>query len=125
MPASTGINRDTGEVLTDLDHARQSLVVIFATHIGTRVMRRIFGSAVPALLGRNLTPAILDIFVQAISLAIYLWEPRFANIEALYPAPPNAPSTMRLGGITMAILADYRPYALDGDFTTDVQRVFL
>ena len=123
--ASTGIDRDTGLPLSDLDHVRQSFRVIFTTRIGERVMRRTFGSAVPEVLGRNLAASTLSLFFQAIWIAVTLWEPRLQVVQVLYPAPPNTPALMRLGGITLAILADYRPYALSGDITTGVQRIYI
>ena len=125
MPISTGIDRETGAPLSDLDHVRQSFRVIFGTHFGTRLMRRTFGSGVPGLFGRNLVPATLAVFYQAVSLAVYLWEPRLRILQMSYPAPPNTPTLMRLGGIAVAILAEYRPYALAGDTTTGVQQIYL
>ncbi len=37
----SGMSRDTGEALTDLDHIRQSVRDILLTPVGSRVMRRI------------------------------------------------------------------------------------
>ncbi len=125
MPISTGIDRETGLPLSDLAHVRQSFRAIVSTHFGTRVMRRTFGSGVPGLFGRNLVPATLAVFYQAVSLAVYLWEPRLRILQMLYPAPPNTPTMMRLDGIAVAILAEYRPYALTGDTTTGVQQIYL
>jgi uncharacterized protein len=124
MP-STGLDRTTGKPLSGLAHVRQCFVVIFTTRIGERVMRRSFGSNVPAILGRNLVPSTLTLFFAAIILAVDLWEPRLRIVQVLYPAPPNAPSTLRVGNLTLAIIADYRPNALQGDVTTDVQRIYL
>ena len=125
MP-STGIDRRTGKVLAGLAHVRQSVGVIFATSIGTRVMRRTFGSRVPALLMReNLTADALARFFFAVVVAIDAWEPRLRVLRVLYPAPPNAPALMRIGGIAMAIRCSYRPNALQGDTTTDVREVWL
>ncbi len=125
MPVTTGISRETGLPLSDLDHVRQSARVIFTTALAQRVLRRTFGSAVPDVLGQNLVTPTLTRFWVAVILAIELWEPRLRVVRVLYPAPPNTPSTMRVGGLELAVLADYRPYALQGDTTTGVQRVFL
>ena len=120
MP-STGIDRYTGKVLTGLAHTRQSVEVIFTTPIGARIMRRTFGSAVPALLGReNLTEAALARFFFAIVVAIDLWEPRLRVAKVNYPAPQNTKARFRLGQMGMQVLASYRPNALQGDFTSDV-----
>lgn len=125
MPASTGIDRFTRLPISDLDHVRQSFRVIITTHLGERVMRRTFGSTIPDLLGRNLVLPTLTIFSQMLTLAVYLWEPRLRITRVLFPAPPNTPSTLRLGGLNMAVLAEYRPYALAGDTTTGVQQIYL
>ena len=123
--ASAGINARTGAVITNLDHVRQSFSCIFTTRISSRVLARTFGSQVPGILGRNLTPATLAIFWMAIIIAIDLWEPRLRVVQIFYPAPDNAPAAMRLGKLAVAILAEYRPNALEGDFTTDVQQIYL
>ena len=123
--ASTGIDRATGLPLSDLDHVRQSFRVIFTTRIGERVMRRTFGSAVPEILGRNLVPSTLSLFFQAIWIAVTLWEPRLRILQVLYPAPPNTPAFLRLGGVALAVLAEYRPYALAGDVTTGVVQIYI
>lgn len=39
----TGMNRDTGEAVNDIDHIRQSVRDILLTPVGTRVMRRRYG----------------------------------------------------------------------------------
>lgn len=125
MP-STGIDRNTGKKLTGLAHLRQSLLVIFTTHIGSRVMRRTFGSAVPALLGRsNLTAPELLRFYTAIHLAIELWEPRLTSTRVWYPSNQNTPTALREGHTGLRITALYMPNALQGDFTTDAVTIDL
>ena len=123
--ASAGIDMVTGAVLTNLAHVRQSFKVIFSTRIASRILARTFGSRVPGLLGRNMAPPTLALFFQAIIVGVELWEPRLRIVQIVYPAPPNTPVAMRLGKIAFAILASYRPNALDGDTTTDVQQIWL
>lgn len=120
MP-STGIDRRTGKVLTGLAHVRQSVEVIFTTHFRSRVMRRTFGSAVPALLGRaNLTKPELLRFYTAIHIALALWEPRLRSLRAFYPKTQNTPEGARQGRLGLRIRAKYFPNALHGDLTSDV-----
>jgi phage baseplate assembly protein W len=116
MSASLGINRHTGAVLTDFDHVRQSLGVILTTRLGSRVMRRTFGSAVPALLGQPLTPGDLMRWYMAIVIAVELWEPRFSVTSLSYPANANSPTQLGQGQFGVTIRGDYRPNALSGDF---------
>lgn len=124
--SSTGIDRRTGAVLTGLDHVRQSVAVILTTRIGSRVMRRTFGAAVPALLMReNLTAEALARFLFAVTVAIDAWEPRLRVVQVVCPAPPNAAPGLRLGSLALAVLCSYRPHALQGDTTTDVREIWL
>ena len=47
--AMNGINAHTGQALSGIDHLRQSIRDILTTRIGTRVMRRDYGSRLPTL----------------------------------------------------------------------------
>ncbi|EXU76011.1 baseplate assembly protein, partial [Erwinia mallotivora] len=44
-----GMNRDTGEAVTDIDHIRQSVRDILITPEGSRVARREYGSLLSRL----------------------------------------------------------------------------
>lgn len=72
-----GINASTGKTLSGVDHLRQSLRDILTTPIGTRVMRRDYGSRlyqlVDAPLGRGTTMQLY----AATADAVRKWEPRF------------------------------------------------
>ena len=115
--SSAGINDRTGAALTDFDHVRQSLGVILATRLGSRPMRRTFGSAVPALLGQPLTPSELLRWYMAIAIAVELWEPRFAVTSLAYPAAANSPAQIGQGRLGVTIRGNFMPNALDGDLT--------
>lgn len=71
------MNRTTGQSITGLDHLRQSLGDILTTPIGSRVMRREYGSLVPELIDHpdNL-PTQVRVF-GAVASALMRWEPRF------------------------------------------------
>ncbi len=116
---SIGIDRISGKSIADWDDVCQCMFVIFTTMLGTRVMRRTFGSAVPGLLGRNLTPSTLLNFYVAIVTAVTLWEPRLLITNFIIPTPQNSPATMRAGHIAFQIVGFYRPRALLGDMTTE------
>lgn len=125
MP-STGIDRETGRVLRGWDHVVQSIIVIFTTRIGERVMRRTFGSMVLAILGReNLNPSALLRFYAAVIIAIELWEPRFRVTRILFPSTSNSPTKARQGKFGFGMVGQYRPHALQGDFVTDAEEKVL
>ena len=72
-----GINSVTGKHLSGTDHLRQSITDILRTPIGTRVMRRDYGSKVPDLIDAPMTEQnIIEIYAE-IGKALARWEPRF------------------------------------------------
>jgi phage baseplate assembly protein W len=56
-----GVARETGEPLNELAHIEQSIADILTTPIGSRVMRRAYGSNLPDLIDKpfNATTKLL------------------------------------------------------------------
>lgn len=71
-----GMNATTGQRLNGIEHIRQSVADIITTPIGSRVMRREYGSLVPELLDRPLNDALLMQVYAATVIAVSHWEPR-------------------------------------------------
>lgn len=117
MAYSTGIDRRTGRVLTDFDHVIQSLEVLLTTHLGSRVMRRVYGAEVPRLLGNNIVPSTPLRFATAIHVAVGLWEPRFALKQVTFPQ--TTPEGIRAGRLGIALYGQYRPRGHLGDPTPE------
>lgn len=72
-----GVSRETGLALAGLDHLWQSIRDILTTPIGSRVMRRDYGSRLLDLIDRPSTPAGMVEFYAATAEALERWEPRF------------------------------------------------
>ncbi|WP_413154863.1 GPW/gp25 family protein [Bartonella sp. cb54] len=72
-----GMDRQTGKSLSSIDHLRQSILDILSTRIGTRVMRRDYGSRVPELIDAPVNDAFAVALYAAIAEALDRWEPRF------------------------------------------------
>lgn len=72
----TGMNAQTGRRLEGLDHIRQSVRNILTTPIGSRVMRREYGSLLPELIDAPLNDATLLQAYAASIMALIRWEPR-------------------------------------------------
>lgn len=72
-----GLNRDSGRSLAGFEHLRQSIADILTTPKGTRVLRRDYGSDIPALIDRPLNAATLLDCYAAVADALAKWEPRF------------------------------------------------
>lgn len=70
------MNRETGAALAEDDHIRQSIADILTTPIGSRLMRRSYGSMLPDLIdhpGHHATHLRLQ---SATVMALLRWEPR-------------------------------------------------
>jgi phage baseplate assembly protein W len=109
--ASTGINRGSGDVLRDFDHVQQSIGVILMTRIGSRVMRRDFGSELPDLVDRPPTDQVILALYSATVMAIARWEPRFA-VTNLYVHRLD-----ESGVVELQLAGIYYPRGHLGDFT--------
>lgn len=116
---TAGVDRTTGRLLIGWDHVVQSIEVIISTPIGQRLMREWVGSPVPQLLGRNMTPTTFMRFVQAIVVAVELYEPRFKVRRATVT---GSPEQIRSGQVALELFGDYRPFALIGDFRVEGMR---
>ncbi len=71
-----GMNASTGKALSGIDHIRQSIRDILTTPIGTRVMRRDYGSEIPELLDQPDNGATRVRLYAATVAALLKWEPR-------------------------------------------------
>ena len=92
------MNRTTGQSITGLDHLRQSLGDILTTPIGSRVMRREYGSLVPELIDHPDNLATQVRVYAAVASALMRWEPRFrlTRIESLrQPDRPESATDIR------------------------------
>lgn len=71
-----GMNRDTGQPLSGIDHIRQSVTDILTTPLGSRVMLDTYGSDLPDLVD-NPSDTVTQIrIVMATAVALARWEPR-------------------------------------------------
>ncbi|WP_041358291.1 GPW/gp25 family protein [Nitrobacter hamburgensis] len=111
--SSTGIDRVTGKLLRDFDHVRQSIGVILTTPIGSRVMRRDFGSELFDLIDRPMTDRVILAIYAAAVIAIARWEPRYAVTGCRVLAADAG------GGLSLEFTGTYFPRGHLGDFTPD------
>jgi phage baseplate assembly protein W len=74
----TGMSRDTGRGLDESSHIRQSIRDILTTPVGSRVMRRDYGSLLPELIDQPANPANLLRLKAATVMALIRWEPRIS-----------------------------------------------
>lgn len=106
-----GIDASTGKPLSGLAHLRQSVRDILTTPIGTRVMRRDYGSRLYRLVDAPMNDATRLDMMAATYEAIETWEPRLEldTIAVEMPEP---------GGVVISVFGQYVPtgeqVALDG-----------
>lgn len=95
-----GMSRQTGAALDDLAHIRQSIADILTTPIGSRVMRRDYGSELPELIDQPLNGVTLLRAYSATILALLRWEPRI-KVRAI----TRLVHTDRPGAVTLSLEA--------------------
>lgn len=71
-----GMNAATGHSLDGIEHIQQSVRDILTTPIGSRVMRRDYGSLLPELIDQPLNEATALRAYSATVVALMKWEPR-------------------------------------------------
>lgn len=71
-----GMDKSTGLTISDIDHIRQSITDILTTPVGSRVMRREYGSEIFKLLDAPMNGATKLRIMAATVMAIINWEPR-------------------------------------------------
>lgn len=77
----TGMSRNDGRAITDEEHIAQSLSDILRTPVGSRVMRRDYGSLLSEMIDQPQNPALELQIKVACYMAILKWEPRVTLTE--------------------------------------------
>lgn len=97
-----GIHAATGKSLGGIDHLRQSIRDILTTPIGSRVMRRDYGSRLFELIDAPMNRSTLLEIYAATAEAIAKWEPRFKlqTVVASSAAP---------GAVVLDMTGEYLP----------------
>jgi len=110
-----GINANSGKSLGEIDHLRQSIRDILTTPIGTRVMRRDYGSRLFQLTDAPLNRTTILELYAATAQAIARWEPRF-SVQQVKIAEASA------GYVVLDLIGIYKPdgkkITLDGILVT-------
>ncbi|WP_447882359.1 GPW/gp25 family protein, partial [Serratia fonticola] len=99
MARYSGMSRDTGTELTDLDHIRQSVRDILITPIGSRVMRREYGSLLSALIDQPQNAAVKLQVMAACYVAILKWEPRISLTAITFESYFNGQMVVDITGV--------------------------
>jgi len=103
----SGMSRDTGGALTDLDHIRQSVRDILLTPVGSRVMRRSYGSLLSALIDQPQNEALRLQIMSACYMAILQWEPRIRLTGISYESAFDGGMVAEITGSRTDIAQDF------------------
>lgn len=71
-----GMAAGTGKAIEGVEHLRQSIQDILTTPIGSRVMLRDYGSALPELIDQPMNGSTRMKLFGAVATALQRWEPR-------------------------------------------------
>lgn len=71
-----GMSARTGRTLSDSAHLAQSIADILTTPIGSRLMRREYGSQLPDLIDAPTNDATRLLAYAAVAMSLMRWEPR-------------------------------------------------
>lgn len=85
------MDKYTGEKISETDHIRQSISDILTTPIGSRVMRRDYGSRLYELIDRPITAATILQIAAASVMAIKRWEHRIEVSRFFVDYQPDQP----------------------------------
>lgn len=105
-----GMAKDTGGALNELAHIRQSVEDILTTPIGTRLMRRDYGSRLFDLVDRPLDDAGLLEFYAATVEALAKWEPRIRVLSVSHLVAQGKVSIT----VHAEILKNQKPLTMEG-----------
>lgn len=110
-----GVDAVTGRALDGEGHLAQSITDILTTPRGSRVMRRDYGSDVPALLDAPMNAQTLLDFRVAVAEALQRWEPRVTldRIEVIEAGPD---------GLLVELSGTWTDRAADGGATIEGAR---
>ena len=107
-----GMNAATGEQLSDMAHLRQSIQDILSTPLGTRVMRRDYGSRLFELIDKPMSPSLVADIQAAVAMALTLQEPRIRLTQVLVETPSSDKSDFSetaCGKLVVSLMGYYLP----------------
>lgn len=97
-----GMDANTGRALSGIDHLKQSVIDILTTPIGSRVMRRDYGSRLFELIDNPTNPETVADIVAESAQALKKWEKRIEVSRVLVTSAQS-------GSVTLTIEGKYKP----------------
>lgn len=101
-----GMSQTTGQLLAPDEHLRQSIYDILTTPIGSRLIRREYGSLLPFLIDEPVNPATKLKIMSAIATSIIKYEPRVKVSQVQLAI--NANATNATGNVGLDVNLDLK-----------------
>jgi phage baseplate assembly protein W len=109
-----GMNATTGQAMDGTAHLVQSIADILGTPLGTRPMRRDYGSLLFDLMDQPINGATAMLLRAATALALRQWEPRITVSKVTLSGSPAA------GSLTIGIEATRTDLAVNERTTLSI-----
>lgn len=90
------MNAQTGQLISGIDHLRQSIADILTTPVGSRIERREYGSLLPFLIDSPMNAAGRLRLIAAAAMPLLRDEPRLKLSRITTIANPDAPASLTL-----------------------------
>jgi hypothetical protein len=71
------MNINTGKTISEIAHIKQSIANILTTPIGSRIMRRNYGSRIFEKIDNPINGELIAEIYSDVVEALFIWEPRF------------------------------------------------
>ena len=92
------MNINNGKTISEIAHIKQSITNILTTPIGSRIMRRNYGSRLFEKIDRPINGELISEIYSDIIEAIFIWEPRFEVEQVIVQNITNGKITIDIEG---------------------------
>ena len=92
------MNINSGKIISEVAHIKQSIANILTTPIGSRIMRRDYGSRLFEKIDRPLNGELVAEIYSDIVEALFTWEPRFEIAQVTVQSIESGKITIDLEG---------------------------
>lgn len=92
------MNINTGKTISEITHIKQSIANILTTPIGSRIMRRDYGSRLFEKIDRPINGELIAEIYSDVIEALFIWEPRFEAEQVVVQSYEKGKITIDLEG---------------------------
>jgi phage baseplate assembly protein W len=92
------MNVNTGKTISEIAHIKQSITNILTTPIGSRIMRRDYGSRLFEKIDQPINGDLIAEIYSDVIEALFIWEPRFEVEQVTVQSTPKGKIIIDLEG---------------------------